>query len=135
MNSSILTAPFTLAPTMYFKSGSTKTEVILTYFLNSILTSYKKLDFNGNTAAFFGCGDQVGYSDNFLDAIGFLAKPFMEKGGNLIGKWSTEGYEFDASEALDGDEFLGLGLDNDNQEDESEERMIIWAELIRDDFK
>ena len=25
--------------------------------------------------------------------------------------------------------------DNDNQEDETEERMIIWAELIRDDFK
>ena len=28
-----------------------------------------------------------------------------------------------------------LITDNDNQEDESEERMIIWAELIRDDFK
>ena len=70
-----------------------------------------------------------------MDAIGFLAKPFVENGGNLIGKWSTEGYEFDASEAIDGDEFLGLGLDNDNQEDESEERLIIWAELIRDDFK
>ena len=100
-----------------------------------VYEAYKKLDFNGITAAFFGCGDQVGYSDNFLDAIGFLAKPFMEKGGNLIGRWSTDGYEFVASEALDGDEFLGLGLDNDNQEDETEERMIIWAELIRDDFK
>ena len=100
-----------------------------------VFEAYKKLDFSGKTAAFFGCGDQVGYSDNFLDAIGFLAKPFVENGGNLIGKWATEGYEFDASEALDGDEFLGLGLDNDNQEDESEERMIIWAELIRDDFK
>ena len=69
-----------------------------------------KSDFSGKTAAFFGCGDQVGYSDNFLDAIGFLAKPFVDNGGNLIGKWSTDGYEFDASEALDGDEFLGLGL-------------------------
>ena len=90
---------------------------------------------SGKTAAFFGCGDQVGYSDNFLDAIGMLAKPFMEKGGNLIGRWSTEGYEFDGSVALDGDEFLGLGLDNDNQEEETEERLIIWAELIRDEFK
>ena len=36
---------------------------------------------------------------------------------------------------LDGDEFLGLGLDNDNQEEETEERLIIWAELIRDEFK
>ena len=87
-----------------------------------VFGEYEKLDFSGKTAAFFGCGDQVGYSDNFLDAIGMLAKPFMEKGGNLIGRWSTEGYEFDGSVALDGDEFLGLGLDNDNQEEETEEK-------------
>lgn len=31
-------------------------------------------------------------------------------------------------------ELLGLGLDNDNQADETEERLIIWAELIRDEF-
>ena len=96
---------------------------------------YKKLDFSNVTAAFFGCGDQVGYSENFLDAIGLLAKPFMENGGKLIGRWPTEGYEFDLSLALDGDEFLGLGLDNDNEEELTEERLIIWAELIRDEFE
>jgi len=100
----------------------------------SVYLEYQKLDFKGIKAAFFGCGDQVGYSDNFLDAIGLLAKPFIENGGELIGRWSTDGYEFDDSLALDGDEFLGLGLDNDNQEEETEERLIIWAELIRDDF-
>ena len=46
-----------------------------------IYEKYKELDFSGITAAFFGCGDQVGYADNFLDAIGLLAKPFMENGG------------------------------------------------------
>ena len=63
-----------------------------------------------------------------------LAKPFMENGGTLIGRWPTEGYEFDNSTALDGDEFLGLGLDNDNQEEKTEERMVVWAELIKDEF-
>ena len=101
---------------------------------DNIFEEYKKLDFTGITAAFFGCGDQYGYADNFLDAIGFLAKPFMEKGGKLVGRWETEGYEFDASEALDNGQFLGLGLDNDNQEEETEERLIIWAELIRDEL-
>ena len=51
----------------------------------------------------------------------------MEKGGVLVGRWPTDGYDFDASLALDGDEFLGLGLDNDNQEEDTEERLIIWA--------
>ena len=77
----------------------------------------------------------LSYADNFLDAIGLLGKPFIENGGKLIGRWPTEGYEFDNSLALDGDEFLGLGLDNDNEEELSEERMIIWAELIKDEFE
>jgi flavodoxin I len=101
----------------------------------SIFLKYQKLEFKGIKGAFFGCGDQVGYSDNFLDAIGLLAKPFMENGGELIGRWSIEGYDFDDSVALDGEEFLGLGLDNDNQEDETEERLIIWAEIIKDEFE
>lgn len=76
----------------------------------------------------------IGYPEIFLDAIGLLAKPFIEKGGDLVGRWPTEGYEFDNSLALDGDEFLGLGLDNDNEEELTEERLIIGAELIRDEF-
>ena len=43
-----------------------------------IYKKYKVLNFEGITASFFGCGDQVGYSDNFLDAIGLLAKPFKK---------------------------------------------------------
>ena len=82
-----------------------------------IYGKYKELDFSGITAAFFGCGDQVGYADNFLDAIGLLGKPFMENGGTLIGRWPTEEYDYDNSLAEDGDEFLGLGLDKDNEEE------------------
>ena len=101
---------------------------------DSIYLQYEELNFEGKTAAFFGCGDQVGYAENFLDAIGLLAKPFMDNGGTLIGRWPTEGYEFDISLAQDGDDFLGLGLDNDNEEELTEERLIIWAELIKDEF-
>ena len=50
---------------------------------DTIYEEYKKLDFSNITAAFFGCGDQVGYSDNFLDALGLIAKPFTENGGKL----------------------------------------------------
>ena len=99
-----------------------------------IYEKYKELDFSGVTAAFFGCGDQVGYSDNFLDALGLLAKPFMESGGTLIGRWPIEEYEFDNSLGQEGDEFYGLGLDNDNEEELSEERLVIWGEQIKEEF-
>ena len=102
---------------------------------NFIYDKYKELDFSGIKGAFFGCGDQVGYPDNFLDAVGILAKTFMKNGGDIIGLCSTENYEFRDSVALDGNTFLGLGLDYDNDEEECVGQMIMWLEDILEDFK
>jgi len=102
---------------------------------DAVFLKYEKLDFKGITCAFFGCGDAVGYPDNFLDAIGILAKPFIANGGSVIGKCSKDDYEFRDSVALDGDDFLGLGLDYDNEEEECEGQMIMWIEDILEEFK
>ena len=96
---------------------------------------FKQIKFENVLGAFFGVGDQYGYSCNFLDAVGLLARPFMENGGKLVGRWSTEGYEFDESVALEGDQFLGLGLDYDNQDTQSEERIKAWTKMIDPEFK
>ncbi len=102
---------------------------------DSVFSDYEKLDFTGKTAAFFGCGDQIGYPGNFLDAIGMLAKPFMKNGGKLIGRCSRDPYQFTGSVALDGDELLGLGLDYDNEDEETcEDMMVMWIEDIIEDF-
>ena len=61
---------------------------------DSIFMDFEELNFEGKTAAFFGCGDAVGYADNFLDAIGMLSKTFMEKGGKLVGRCSKDDYDF-----------------------------------------
>ena len=99
-----------------------------------LFEDYKKFNFEGVIGAFFGVGDQYGYSCNYLDAVGLLARPFIEKGGKLIGKWSIEGYEFDESVAQEGDEFLGLALDYDNQDELSEERITKWTDSIQSEF-
>ena len=96
---------------------------------------FKELKFDEVIGAFFGVGDQIGYSCNYLDAVGLLARPFMENGGKLVGRWSTEGYDFEESVALEGNEFLGLALDYDNQDMESEERIKKWTAIIQSEFK
>ena len=96
---------------------------------------FKELKFDEVIGAFFGVGDQMGYSCNYLDAVGLLARPFMENGGKLVGRWPTEGYDFEESVALEGNEFLGLALDYDNQDMESEERIKKWTALIQSEFK
>ncbi len=92
------------------------------------------LDFSGKQVALFGVGDQVGYPDNFLDALGTLGQKLHERGAELVGSWSTAGYDFTASKAQVGDRFMGLGIDDYNQEDLTEDRVTRWLGQIQREF-
>ncbi|MEA1879716.1 MAG: flavodoxin [Campylobacterota bacterium] len=93
---------------------------------------FKELDFSGKTVAFFGLGDQDGYEDNFLDAMGILHDAAVEKGANIVGNgWPTDGYEYEESVAVQDGAFVGLGLDEDNQYDETDDRIAKWVEIIK----
>jgi flavodoxin I len=94
------------------------------------------VDFSGKVVAFFGLGDQFGYGDYFLDAMGMLHDVVIQAGPEIIGHWSTEGYEFDASKAeIPGaGKFVGLALDEDQQENLTAERLNRWCAQIHAEF-
>lgn len=93
------------------------------------------LELSGKTMAVFGLGDSASYGDEFCNAMGKLYKIFKSKGANLVGKTSTSGYNFESSESVEGDNFVGLALDYDNEEDLSETRIEKWVEIIKPDFE
>eukprot|EP00825_Cyclidium_porcatum_P005223 TRINITY_DN12509_c0_g1_i4.p2 TRINITY_DN12509_c0_g1~~TRINITY_DN12509_c0_g1_i4.p2 ORF type:complete len:178 (+),score=43.17 TRINITY_DN12509_c0_g1_i4:619-1152(+) len=88
-------------------------------------------DLTGKTIAIFGLGDQKKYPDEFVDAIGLLHDAFVARGASMVGRWPTEGYEFKASKAVDGDEFFGLALDQHLQPVLTEERIDTWLAQIK----
>lgn len=88
-------------------------------------------DLNGKTVALFGLGDQQSYPDDFVSAMGELYDIVSEAGAKVIGAWPTAGYEFNDSAALDGDQFVGLALDQDNQSDQTVERIHQWVSSIK----
>jgi len=94
------------------------------------------IDFSGKTVAFFGLGDQFGYADYFLDAMGMLHDVVSRSCKKIIGYWSTEGYEFSASKAeVSGTAyFVGLALDEDHQEHLTGERLNRWCAQIHKEF-
>ena len=98
------------------------------------LPQIEGLDFTGKTVALFGLGDQVGYADEFLDAMGELYEFFSERGATLVGEWPTTGYEFTHSEAVVEGKFVGLALDLDNQSNLTEERLDGWLRQIAPAF-
>jgi flavodoxin I len=87
-------------------------------------------DFSGKTIALYGLGDQVGYGDNFVDALGFLFDAFSDVGATFIGFTSTEGYDYNRSKGVFDDQFVGLVLDEDNQKELTDVRLNDWLDAI-----
>lgn len=91
----------------------------------------KNAGLNGKIVALFGCGDSESYSDTFCGGMKELYDAVVEAGANVLPGVSTDGYTFDDSEAVDGDRFVGLALDDVNEDDKTEERIDAWLEAIK----
>ncbi len=90
-----------------------------------------EIDFSGKKVAYFGAGDQIGYADNFQDAMGILAEKIRSLGGTTVGQWPTIGYEFNESKAVQNGKFVGLALDEDNQPELTESRISTWVAQVK----
>ena len=92
------------------------------------------LDLTGRQVAVFGLGDQYGYPDTYLDAAGMLAETVLAQGGELVGYTSTTGYQFGHSLFTEGDQFMGLALDEDHQPELTHQRVQAWINQILVEF-
>lgn len=95
----------------------------------------KDIDMKNKVVAFYGLGDQVLYPHHFVDGLGFFQDEFQKYNIHIVGRWPVSGYDFYESAGMKDDNFFGLALDEDNQEEMTEERISRWIELIRKDFK
>lgn len=96
----------------------------------SKLAMLKEINWQGKKVALFGLGDQEAYSSTFLDAMGTLYNTLIDAGATCIGAWPTEGYTFDESTAVVDDRFVGLALDEENQEDKMDDRIQAWLKQL-----
>ncbi len=94
------------------------------------------LDLTGKKIAIYGLGDQIGYPEWFLDAMGYLHSKLIHRGAIPCGYWPRAGYEFEASKALtpDGKYFVGLALDEENEFQLSEARIQQWCTQVLQEF-
>ncbi|MBQ4797363.1 flavodoxin FldB, partial [Pectobacterium versatile] len=52
------------------------------------------LNLKDKIVALYGMGDQLGYGEWFLDALGMLHDQLTPLGVRFIGYWPTAGYDF-----------------------------------------
>ena len=90
----------------------------------------KSVDLKGKTIALFGCGDSESYCDTFCDGIGVLYEDLKDSGCTIVGKVPTDGYNFSSSISVVDGMFVGLPLDDINEDNKTKARIDAWLEEI-----
>lgn len=104
-------------------------------YWDEFVPALEDMNLKGKKIAVFGVGDQIGYPENFGDAVGLLIEILDESGATIIGETSTNGYFFESSKALRDGKFLGLILDYENQANLNNSRVEQWVKTILQEFK
>lgn len=87
-------------------------------------------DLSGKTIALFGCGDCESYGDTFVGAMGEIYNAVKDSGATIVGMVSTDGYTFDDSAAVVDGKFVGLPLDEVNEDNLTDGRIDAWVAEI-----
>ena len=88
-------------------------------------------DLSGKTVALFGCGDSESYPDTFVGGMSEIYNAVKQAGANVIGAVATDGYTFDDSESVVDGKFVGLALDEVNEDRKTDERIDDWVAEIK----
>lgn len=91
----------------------------------------KQAGLQGKEVAVFGCGDSGSYSDTFCGGMAELYNAAKDAGATMMGEVATDGYNFDDSEAVVDGKFVGLALDEVNEDDKTDSRIEAWVEELK----
>jgi flavodoxin I len=95
----------------------------------------KGADLSDKVVAVFGCGDSASYSDTFCGAMKELYDAAKAGGATVVGEVDIDGYTFDDSDAVVDNKFVGLALDDINEDDKTDSRIDAWIEQIKGNQK
>lgn len=95
------------------------------------IKTMKNTDLSHKFVAFFGCGDCESYSDTFCDAMGILYEELKESKCTFCGWVNSADYNFGSSIAVVNGKFVGLALDEVNEDDKTDERIAHWVEALK----
>ncbi len=102
-------------------------------YWDEFVPALEDMNLKGKICAIFGNGDQKGYPENFVDGIGIMADLLESRGAKLAGFTSAEGYQFESSKAMRGNQFAGLALDYENQGKEINKRIKDWVKQLKEE--
>ncbi len=97
-------------------------------------TEMDDADFSGKTVALFGTGDCDKHGEHFVSALGHLYHKLTERGAKVVGLVDPSGYTFESSLAVVDGKFVGLPIDDINEEEKTPARIEAWVKQIEGAF-
>ncbi|MEM1216836.1 MAG: hypothetical protein AAGJ82_14175 [Bacteroidota bacterium] len=68
--------------------------------------------------------------------MGIIGEVIIASGGKIIGMWPTTGYEYETSKGEFTKElFYGLAIDEDNQMQQTEQRLKAWLAQVETELR
>ncbi|MGL4392301.1 MAG: flavodoxin [Fusobacteriaceae bacterium] len=93
------------------------------------------LNLSGKIVGIVGLGNQLAFGESFVGGMRYLYDAVIKCGAKVVGFTSSEGYKHQESNAEIDGQFVGLALDESNDDDETPERIKNWLNIIREEFK
>ena len=91
------------------------------------------VDFHNKKVALFCLGSQM-FPMSFAGAMAILYKTLKTKWATLVGACKTEGYLWKKSEAMTGNVFCGLIIDELIEPEETNTRVSAWVKQLKKEF-
>ncbi|MGL4868011.1 MAG: flavodoxin [Cetobacterium sp.] len=97
----------------------------------NVYEEFKNIDFSGKVVGIVGVGNQFAFGESYVGAMRKLYDVVEKNKGKVVGFTSTEGYKYEETEAVIDNMFIGLALDESNQDNETPDRIKAWIEEIK----
>ena len=99
---------------------------------DEFMPKFRKIDFEGKNTAIFGLGDHMGYPNTFVDSMRIVYDILKDNRATIHGFCNISDYEFNESQAVIDDKFVGLPIDEDFEEEMSAQRIKKWIQSFID---
>ncbi|MGL4997447.1 MAG: flavodoxin [Cetobacterium sp.] len=97
----------------------------------NVYEEFKNIDFTGKIVGIVGVGNQFAFGESYVGAMRKLYDVVKKNGAKIVGYTSIEGYKYEETESVIDNMFIGLALDESNQDNETPDRIKAWIEEIK----
>ncbi len=95
------------------------------------LDALAEQDLQGTKVGLFGCGDSDSYGDTFCGALGQIYNALQSTGCTFIGAYEPTDYNVTDSDVCRDGLFVGLAIDESDDDDKNQVRITNWCELVK----